>query len=80
MNCVSENYQLYFGLCIPTSGCGNRQWTDAKGVCHDASSSCSSFNPTTGACIDCISDYTNYKGICCQPNYYPNSKGICVAG
>lgn len=81
MSCVSSNYQLYFGLCIPTSGCGSRQWADDSGVCHDVSSSCDKFNPSTGDCITCISSYTLYNAkVCCQAGYYADSTGKCVAG
>lgn len=76
INCI-DNYEFYFGLCIPTKGCKDRQWSDNKGVCHDVNNRCDGFNPSTGDCTSCIKEYNYLNGICCVNGEF-NVNGQCA--
>ncbi len=77
LNCVSESYELYYGLCIPVTSCGSRQWTDNTGICHEVDSKCNEFNPSTGACVSCAQGYNFLNGICCVKGQI-NVHGVCA--
>lgn len=77
LNCASDKYELYYGLCIPKTRCGVRQWTDNDGQCHEVNARCNTYNPSTGECTSCVQGYSFLNGICCIQGQF-NQNGECV--
>lgn len=67
-NCSDpNNFRLESGKCIQVNvTCGPQQWK-SNNTCFNASSTCSTFDPSTGNCLSCISNL-----------YQLNSNGSCT--
>lgn len=60
------NYDLVNGSCVhKTVTCAANQW-QKNYVCYNASATCATFNPSTGACLTCVSNLyqLNADGTC----------------
>lgn len=73
-----NEFELYYGLCIPRTSCGVREWTDNNGDCHVADVNCRTFNPSNGLCTSCVSGMTFFGGICCPEGQFVQNE-VCVA-
>lgn len=76
--CVNGNYRLQQGQCVFFKSCQDQQYLNSAGQCTDVSSSCATWNPSTGQCVTCKeAGSLPSSGICC-PAGQVYSSGICV--
>lgn len=50
----------------------------SNGQCAKVSSLCSTFDPASGSCTNCITGYSNYGGKCIDPNCAKPSGDTCA--
>ena len=51
--CVNDNYRLQQGQCVFFKSCQPQQFLNSAGQCVDVSTSCATFNPSSGLCVTC---------------------------